>query len=756
MMKRFSLIFLALLSYACTPEVLTPDSPSDPPREPVPVSLSLTAAPLEGEALATKADLESQIKSVGLVQFEWIDDDPAHVLQARMVSRQYFDHYPLVEADGENFALVSSNRKNTVLVIANAREVDLSFGMEEGAEEQPTFDEILTRQNATLLATPSLDDLWYSDGADNYLRMSASVVLDGVAITPVPRIGTDSDPLQLKRNCAKVTVNVTNETSGPDAVTIDQVRLCSVNRRYYLAAHLDGGIFRDVYSPSQPQRFDAEPEAFSGPSQTYTFYVPLNLRGDNGSSTQTGKNLNAPAGATCFRLYGHYGADSPVVYTYYLGGDLVSDFNLEANKSYTYDITLSAKGDPDSDSRVEDLGEIRILTDANCYMLQAPEVPGMTYTYAIPVRRAAVFWNSPGTNMGVYGAASYEAAPFSLEEDTAWTPAVVWKTMVEGDVSDDAFLLTPTGSGMGFNPDHADPPAGHQPWLRVRVPYGMRGNALVAIKDGAGNILWSWHIWVTDYNPDVPMTPEAGTYVYGVPGGEIHRYNNAAFNTGEYSQAFMMDRNLGANTVWGTTAATSQGYRYQLGRKDPFLENFSHPALASSVADGRNVRYGVQHPNVWFRMATSADQWTSPQDPLILKGTYANWFDRLYNEHGGDNCEPGKSIYDPCPPGWRLPLSTVWTGIITTSQWSTVDKGLLYYPEGYDNRAASGVVFLPAGGWASPANHWRRGGAGLIGAYHCANGGKTILNFRADGQYQGITNDYDEAALISARCIRLQ
>ena len=56
MMKRFSLIFLALLSYACTPEVLTPDSPSDPPREPVPVSLSLTAAPLEGEAVATKAD----------------------------------------------------------------------------------------------------------------------------------------------------------------------------------------------------------------------------------------------------------------------------------------------------------------------------------------------------------------------------------------------------------------------------------------------------------------------------------------------------------------------------------------------------------------------------------------------------------------------------------------------------------------------------------------------------------------------------
>lgn len=756
MMKRFCLIFLALLSYACAPDPLAPGSAQNSPREPVPVSLALAVAPLDGNDAPTKATREAQIKSVGLVQFEWIDDDPAHVLQAKMVGRQYFDHYPLNDASGENFALVASDRKNTVLVIANIREEDLSFGMEEGAVELPTLGEILAGQNATLLSTPSLDDLWYSSGGDKYLRMSASVVLDGVAVTPLPEIGSSSAPLQLKRNCAKVTINVTNNTSGSDAVTIDQVRLCSINQRYYLAAHLDGDSFKDEYSHYQPQRFDAAPESFSGPTQSYTYYVPLNLRGDNGSITQLGKNVNAPAGATSFRLYGHYGTDSPVVYTYYLGGDLVSDFNLEANKSYTYNITLSVKGDPEYDSRVEDMGEVKLPTDANCYMLRAPDVPGLTYTYAIPVRRAAVFWNSPGTNMGVYGAASYEAAPFSLEEDTAWTPAVVWKTMVEGDVSDDAFLLTPTGSGMGFNPDHPCPPAGHQPWLRVKVPYGMRGNALVAIKDGAGNILWSWHIWVTDYNPDVSMTPEAGTYIYSVPGGEIHRYNNAVFNSGEYCQAFMMDRNLGANAARGTTVATSQGYRYQLGRKDPFLENFSHPSLAKSVANDKNVRYGVQHPNVWFRMATSAGLWTSPQDPLILNGTYANWFDGLYNEHGGDYCEPGKSIYDPCPPGWRLPLSSVWTGVINNSQWSSVDRGIFYYPEGYDNRASTGAVFLPAAGWASPANHWRRGGAGVIGAYHCSNGGKTILNFRSDGQYQSVTNDYDEAALISARCVRLR
>lgn len=30
----------------------------------------------------------------------------------------------------------------------------------------------------------------------------------------------------------------------------------------------------------------------------------------------------------------------------------------------------------------------------------------------------------------------------------------------------------------------------------------QQGNAVIAIKDASNNVLWSWHIWVTDENID--------------------------------------------------------------------------------------------------------------------------------------------------------------------------------------------------------------------------------------------------------------
>ena len=45
------------------------------------------------------------------------------------------------------------------------------------------------------------------------------------------------------------------------------------------------------------------------------------------------------------------------------------------------------------------------------------------------------------------------------------------------------------------------------------------GNALIAVKDASGNILWSWHIWVTDYDPE----NDFDTYISGAKMMEIGR-----------------------------------------------------------------------------------------------------------------------------------------------------------------------------------------------------------------------------------------
>lgn len=152
------------------------------------------------------------------------------------------------------------------------------------------------------------------------------------------------------------------------------------------------------------------------------------------------------------------------------------------------------------------------------------------------------------------------------------------------------------------------------------------GNAVVAAKDASGTILWSWHIWVTDQ-------PEEHMY-----------YNNAGT---------MMDRNLGA------TSATSGDVRalgllYQWGRKDPFLSTSSIKeykkvsstgswSIISTDSDRGTVEYAVKNPTKFIKSSTY-----SPQS--------GDWH---YANRNNELWRPSKTMYDPCPEGWKVP-GNIW------------------------------------------------------------------------------------------------
>ena len=154
------------------------------------------------------------------------------------------------------------------------------------------------------------------------------------------------------------------------------------------------------------------------------------------------------------------------------------------------------------------------------------------------------------------------------------------------------------------------------------------GNAVIAVKDADGNILWSWHIWLTDQ----PVEQEY--------------YNNAGT---------MMDRNLGATSASpGDVGAL--GLLYQWGRKDPFLGSSS----------------------IWSRItAKSTITWPSAVSADSQKGTveYANANPTTFIKYNKPNPVPtswqsSKTIYDPCPPGWRVPdggENGVWSKAIGSS-----------------------------------------------------------------------------------------
>lgn len=726
-MKRLLLYGLSILALAaCTPSELRPDGPQD--RALVGVDLSLDIAPVEAGMPATKTDWEPDdpaydaaqaVKSVALLQFEWEDGSAAG---ARLIY-QYFT----ADWASAKPVLAASDRKNTLVVVTN---VPGKLPVLDGT----TYGDFLERMNYDLLDAldgPSGHGIWYQEpgGSDRYLRMSGVKELD----PPVTAGGVGA--VTLRRNCAKVAVRIQNNAPAADALVIDAVQMRDVNRKYY---YLTEGGWTDEYSAITPFRFDdparpydAVPYDADGKTKTFTFFLPANLRGvnpligtDDTRENQSRKSRNPNPGATCFSIIARYGctdpsdpeSGTPIVYTYYLGANLTDDFNLAPNRKYSYEFFLPGKGG-DSDGRVDDLKAV-VLPDANAYMLHPPKSAGLERKYSFPVRRAAVFWNqepnaSRDITVGYYGGSSEEE--YRLSEHSQWTAEIIWNDVFrDGYRVADSELLEVT-EGTGFDPDHA----GSQPYVTVKVTKGMYGNALVGIRKTAtagdksyGDILWSWHLWVTDYDPDVPVAKQDGTYIYPVPGGALHRYAGTVWQT-TYENAFTMDRNLGAvTTVWGVADFYSHGNYYQYGRKDPMYGNGigSHNSQRMATAGNThispgNIRYAIHHPTVYLRM-DQGRAWNGPGDADVCDPNKP-WADPRVDDPARPAVwlEPGKSVYDPCPPGWQIPvgstyndLSTGGTGENRHREWDAGYYGCWYYPEGYPNRDATGAIFFPAAG----------------------------------------------------------
>jgi hypothetical protein len=173
------------------------------------------------------------------------------------------------------------------------------------------------------------------------------------------------------------------------------------------------------------------------------------------------------------------------------------------------------------------------------------------------------------------------------------------------------------------------------------------GNAVIAAYASDGTtILWSWHIWVTNYDPNTPLN--GTTYSYMPTTGVTNVF---------------MDRNLGALTT--TYVNDANILHYQCGRKDPFP--------AASVVDASGTSTSVDVTTT----TTQSMLWSS-QNPFkfICTNTLPyDWCSTSSNYYwmgiGGTTTTSGvKTIYDPCPAGWRVPAYrsgvSPWNGLSTT------------------------------------------------------------------------------------------
>ena len=203
------------------------------------------------------------------------------------------------------------------------------------------------------------------------------------------------------------------------------------------------------------------------------------------------------------------------------------------------------------------------------------------------------------------------------------------------------------------------------------------GNALIAVRDASGKILWSWHIWVTDKPEDQIYANGAGT---------------------------MMDRNLGATSV-SVEDPCANGLYYQWGRKDPFMGSSSitegiaakstlqWPEAVESDASCGTIEYSVEHPATYIFANSNNLDWYYSKD-------YSTDNNRWKKEE--------KTIYDPCPAGYRVPAGGddgIWSKAFGTT-YAINDyadkKGFDFGKSGdciYKLTETSDVCWYPAAGY---------------------------------------------------------
>ena len=221
----------------------------------------------------------------------------------------------------------------------------------------------------------------------------------------------------------------------------------------------------------------------------------------------------------------------------------------------------------------------------------------------------------------------------------------------------------------------------------------QQGNALVAAKDAGGNIVWSWHIWVTKETfADARLTTvTTGT---GTLGTDYQIYKVTPVNLG-----------------WVPTGGDGkQGYApyYQWGRKDAFIPgtwnaNTDHTVYNISNATVTGLAY------TGSTTATIADNIKNPTTFYHISGyygpcktTYYNMWDAKQTGSGNITTATKKTVYDPCPAGFCVPTGNLYYFMCNNGSsrsmgtWDDANKGATW------NTSITGnALFFPASGYRS-------------------------------------------------------
>ena len=426
----------------------------------------------------------------------------------------------------------------------------------------------------------------------------------------------------------------------------------------------------------------------------------------DGGATFGQETTSKPAWLTTLSMESGNGGTAPKAGTATLTKD-ITDHLAPYNKVLRDATPKGSAGNPYNLSNAT--GAAGIENTANSYLISAPgyyRIPlvygnaikgGTTNSHAYQTSvsgtdvlqhfkdHAGVDINSPYINM-------------QNASDPATQAAIVWTDqsgLVDG--------LTVTGSGANSYVNF------HVPADKIK-----NGNAVIAVKNASGTVMWSWHLWFD--HSDVLNTIACTNYqgmvynftkqtlgfayrkwigsTYDKPRVARVKVEQTIANGGTKRYAYIdITQNPGSVKEISSTL-------YQWGRKDAFPGTDTTPDGSFNKNGGNNmsVTNGIQHPEIFYTGGSSWDNGYNQYNLWSMDNTATG-----YNDNS-----VVKTIYDPCPAGFHMPASNAFTGATTNGQntgsWNV--NGAWDHGWNFNNKITSpdATVYFPAAGCRFDSN----------------------------------------------------
>ena len=437
------------------------------------------------------------------------------------------------------------------------------------------------------------------------------------------------------------------------------------------------------------------------------FYVPENLQGE--IENQGGnKSDAAPTNALVVDVTAEIGGEK-YLYAAYPGGNSLNNFNIQRNQVYRMTLTITGEKGQNNPS-------------SNCFVVKPNGFLSFEPYYRVETG-------------GGYNFADY-LSPHDENLKIA-SVGIIWQTK-------DCIGDNTNGTLVQLGENTGDI---HQ---KIYVIRQLKGNALIGAFYSMGDVLWSWHIWVTDHEPD-NLGRAVTYYTYDWD-------NNGIYPEKPRIQGYaVMSCNLGALAEnqkgigtglhrYPDEMTQAFGMLYQWGRKDPFppLRNvvsehhdyndehtdlhydnsnqievhktsgtdenkLFHSVIGSTLTGA--VRHAIANPTVfitgtndvnrnesyvqqksnyfnngdWCPIGESDNKLWGGLEPAS-EGMKAYTINQTNNVHIYDNYGTEKSIFDPCPTGWRVASGELWFEFTNTGLNPGSMSGINYddkFSDGY-------------------------------------------------------------------------